>query len=53
MGRSYDAQESSGYRGIQLNAVVTASNFDDAEITLGLHEHVCEIQLHLRSRCTI
>jgi hypothetical protein len=45
---TYDAKESCGYRDIQLNAVVTASNFDDAEIALGLHEHICEIQLHLK-----
>jgi hypothetical protein len=45
---TYDAKESCGYRDIQLNAVVTASNFDAAEIALGLHEHVCEIQLHLK-----
>jgi hypothetical protein len=45
---TYDAKESCGYRDIQLNTVMTASNFDTDEIALGLHEHVCEIQLHLK-----
>ena len=45
---TYDVKESCGYRDIQLNAVVTAQNFDAAEIELGLHEHICEIQLHLK-----
>ena len=45
----YDARkESCGYRDIQLNAVVTEQNFSADEIALGLHEHVCEIQLHLQ-----
>jgi hypothetical protein len=47
--RDYDAKtESCGYRDIQLNAVVTEQSLGDAEIALGLHEHVCEIQFHLR-----
>jgi hypothetical protein len=45
----YDAvTESCGYRDIQLNAVLTQQVLTEAgEIELGLHEHVCEIQLHL------
>jgi hypothetical protein len=45
---TYNAEDSCGYRDIQLNAVVTPQSFNDAEIELGLHEHVCEIQLHLK-----
>ena len=46
----YDAvTESCGYRDIQLNAVLTQQVLTEAgEIELGLHEHVCEIQFHLR-----
>jgi hypothetical protein len=44
---TYDAKESCGYRDIQLNAVVTEQNFEEEGLALGLHEHVCEIQLHL------
>jgi hypothetical protein len=46
--RDYDApKQSCGYRDIQLNAVVEGDRFTDDEVALGLHEHACEIQLHL------
>jgi hypothetical protein len=45
---TYDAKESCGYRDIQLNAVMTEGEFSADEIALGLHEHICEIQLHLK-----
>ena len=41
--------ESCGYRDIQLNVLLQRNILtEDEEIELGLHEHVCEIQLHIR-----
>jgi hypothetical protein len=43
----YDPTESCGYRDIQLNMVLKGCNFDEDQKELGLHEHICECQLHL------
>jgi len=47
---SYNACEKScGYRDIQLKITLGEGQFDNAELDMGLHEHVCEVQLHLKS----
>ena len=44
----YDDAASCGYRDIQLKVTVNSGCFDREESGLGLHEHVCEVQLHLK-----
>ena len=43
----YNSDDSCGYRDIQLKIVVERDQFNEDEIMVGLHEHVCEVQLHL------
>ena len=44
----YDARKlSCGYRDIQLSVALSESCLSPEEVEKGLHEHVCEVQLHL------
>ena len=49
---AYDARaESCGYRDVQLKVTLAeadAGAFTPDELAMGLHEHVCEVQLHLK-----
>ena len=48
LAADYDDAASCGYRDIQLKVTVNSGCFDREESGLGLHEHVCEVQLHLK-----
>ena len=44
----YDARKlSCGYRDIQLSVALSESCLSPEDVEKGLHEHVCEVQLHL------
>ena len=45
----YDSMQSCGYRDIQLKVTVDRRQFSSDELDMGLHEHVCEVQLHLNA----
>ena len=45
---TYDAIKlSCGYRDIQLSVTLSEACFSPEEVAMDLHEHVCEVQLHL------
>ena len=51
---TYDAIKlSCGYRDIQLSVTLSEACFSPEEVAMELHEHVCEVQLHLRPIYTL
>ena len=41
------AMETLGYRDVQLKLTLHENCFGESELEMGLHEHVCEVQLHV------